>query len=106
MAAPIAGKGAPAGKNRPEQSVIDAWVANCLRETALAMGGWLQANDDMNKPVHKLSLRELQGMAWAVLAKYNDLREIERKRFEISLLDDQSLDDLGFTVRDDKPGAI
>lgn len=90
--APAGGKGQPGLEN---------WQAQCLREMALAMGEWLQANNDLNKPVHRLSLRELQGMAWAAAAKYSELREIERKRYDISLFDEQALDDMGFVIRGD-----
>lgn len=91
MAQPVKRSRSPAGNA--------TWETHCLREMALAMGGWLQANDDMNKPVHRLSLRELQGMAWAAAAKYTELREIERCRAGISLLDEKALDDMGFVIR-------
>ena len=102
MAQPIADRrSSPAGKNRPGKAVVESWEAHCLREMALAMGGWLQTNNDLNKPVHRLSLRELQGMAWAAAAKYTELREIERLRHDVSLLDEKSLDDMGFVIRGD-----
>lgn len=92
----------PADSDRPKP---DVWVAHCLREMALAMGGWLQSHDDLNKPVHRLSLKELQGMSWAAMAKYTELREIERIREGLSMLDEKGLDDLGFVIRDSSSGA-
>jgi hypothetical protein len=93
-------KGFPAGAIRPGNAAA-VWQAKCLHDMAMSMGGWLQSNDDMNKPVHRLSLRELEGMAWAAMATYAKLREIERKRHDVSLLDESALDDLEFVIRGD-----
>lgn len=89
----------PARATRPGQHVIDAWVSLALREMAIAMGNWIiESEIDQTKPIRLLSLPDLQGLAWVAQAKYSDLREVERKRFDISLFDEKTLDDMGFVI--------
>lgn len=81
----------PADKeNRPAD-----WFAKSLNEIALYMGKRL--NDiDQSKPIGKLSLHELQGMAYDAICQYENLREIERNRLGISLFDEYSLNWMGY----------
>lgn len=82
----------PAGnaKSRPAD-----WFAKSLNDIALYMGRRL--NDiDQSKPIGKLSLHELQGMAFDAITEYENLREVERKRLGISCFDEYSLNWMGY----------
>jgi hypothetical protein len=80
----------PAGKSRPAD-----WFAKSLNIIALFMGKRLN-EIDQGKPIGKLSLHELEGMAYDVICQYENLREVERQRLGISLFDEYSLNLMGY----------
>jgi hypothetical protein len=69
----------PQSATRQEQ---DEWDRKLWRETGLAIGQWLiDAKINLNRPLQSLTLIELQGMSWAAIGVYNDLRA-QREREE------------------------
>lgn len=97
-------------KDKPEAAPSrpsETWEEYVLKKCAMAMGNWLQQNGtNFTKPINKISLPEMMGMAWACCAEYTDLREIERKKMRISVFDDEAIDDLGAVIRRASKPAI
>ena len=67
----------------PYQTEQDAWQRQLWRECGLAIGRWLEQRGRLDQPIAALQLRELEGMAWACIARYTDLREA--RHIELSL---------------------
>jgi hypothetical protein len=75
---------------------------------ALAMGKWLTDDgSDLTKPIHQLGLPKLEGMAWAAISVYSELREIERQRNNIPLFDDgEDLGSMAVVVELSNPNGV
>lgn len=48
----------------------DEWRAYSMTEAAKAIGVWLQANGGLEKPIRTMTLRDLEGIAEAGLARW------------------------------------
>ena len=58
----------------------DEWQRETGREIALAIGRYLEARGRLHQPISVLRIKELEGMAWAAVAIYQDRREALRQK--------------------------
>jgi hypothetical protein len=75
VAAKIAEPAEPSGYRKAQ----DEWQRETGREIALAIGRYLEARGRLHQPISVLRIEELEGMAWAAVAKYQDRREALRQ---------------------------
>lgn len=71
------------------QQELDVWQRQLWRECGLAIGRWLEQRGAasagrLGKPIASLELHELEGMAWACVSRYGELREARRQELCLS----------------------
>lgn len=74
----------PGPADTPYQREQDAWQRQLWRECGLAIGRWLEQRGRLDQPIAVLQLRELEGMAWACVARYGDIREARRAELNLA----------------------
>lgn len=57
---------------------VDEWQRALWRDCGLAIGRWLEQRGHLDQPISAFRLHELEGMAWACVARYSDIREARR----------------------------
>lgn len=68
------------------------------RESAKAIGRWLEARENLTEPIHKLTIFDLEGMAVAAICEFVKLREERRVQLklqssELTSYERQTIDD-------------
>jgi hypothetical protein len=64
---------------------MDEWQRQMWRRCGLAIGRWLEQRGRLDKPIKSLGLHELEGMAWAAIAEYGNVREEKRRELALPL---------------------
>ncbi len=60
----------------------DEWQRFVTREYAKAVGRWLEAQGKLGRPIHRLTIQELEGMGAAAVSRFLVLESLRLKEFK------------------------